>query len=243
MELPGGLRMPSEIVTDAIDLRRLGGNGADGLPPGHDGSGEGSFRSGAVPQRTYVTGMLVALGGILMFFAALVSALVVRKGLSAVAWQAVEVPRILWLNTLILLGSSFTLSRSRRDFLAQDQAGFRHWWGVTTILGVFFLTGQIIAWRQLVAAGIYLKTNPSSSFFYVFTAAHGLPRGSFLYWRSRPCCSHSWGTSTLCQRGPTGNCHTFTWCIWQGDYSGLPLPAATDTRHPPRPRGRLRARA
>ncbi len=118
--------------------------------------------------------MLIALGGILMFFAALVSALVVRKGLSAVAWQTVEVPRILWLNTLILLASSATLVRSRRDFRAQDEAGFRHWWGVTTILGLFFLAGQILAWSQLVAAGVYLATNASSSFFYVFTGAHGL---------------------------------------------------------------------
>lgn len=166
--------MPGEIVTDAIDLRGPGGNGSSGLPPSHGGNGSGSFRSGAIPQRTYVTGMIIALGGILMFFAALVSALVVRKGLSAVAWQTLEVPRILWLNTLILLASSATLFRARRDFLAQDEAGFRHWWGVTTILGLFFVAGQILAWRQLVAAGVYLATNASSSFFYIFTAAHGL---------------------------------------------------------------------
>jgi cytochrome c oxidase subunit III len=166
--------MPGEIATDAIDVRSPGGNGTGGLPPG-DGSGsDGSFRSAAVPQRTYVTGMLIALGGILMFFAALVSALVVRKGLSAVAWQTVEVPRILWVNTLILLGSSATLARSRRFLFAHDDASFRHWWGVTTILGLFFVAGQIVAWRQLVAAGVYLATNASSSFFYVFTAAHGL---------------------------------------------------------------------
>jgi cytochrome c oxidase subunit III len=166
--------MPSEIVTDAVDRHGAGRNGAGGSPPDHGGDRGGSFRSGAVPQRTYVTGMLIALGGILMFFAALASALVVRKGLSAVAWQTLEVPRILWLNTLILLASSATLARSRRDFLAHDQAGFRHWWGVTTILGLFFLAGQILAWRQLVAAGVYLATNASTSFFYIFTAAHGL---------------------------------------------------------------------
>jgi cytochrome c oxidase subunit 3 len=166
--------MPSEIITDAIGLRVPGGNGLDGSPPSHGDDGRGSSRSGAVPQRTYVTGILIALGGILMFFAALVSALVVRKGLSAVAWQTVEVPRILWLNTLILLASSATLIRSRRDFLAHDEAGFRHWWGVTTILGLFFVVGQILAWCQLVAAGVYLDTNASSSFFYIFTAAHGL---------------------------------------------------------------------
>ena len=154
--------MPGEIITAPIDLHGSGGNGGN------------SFRSEAVPQRSYITGMCIALGGILMFFAALVSALVVRKGLSAVAWQTVEVPRILWLNTLILLASSVTLVRSRRDFLAQDDAGFRHWWGVTTILGVFFLVGQILAWRQLAAARVYLATSASSSFFYIFTAAHAL---------------------------------------------------------------------
>jgi len=166
--------MPGEIITAPIDLRGSGGNGAGGAPPSHGGNGRGSFRSGAVPQRTYVTGMLIALGGILMFFAALASALVVRKGLSAIAWQTIAVPRILWLNTLILLGSSFTLARSRRDFIAQNETGFRHWWSVTSILGLFFVAGQILAWRQLVAAGVYLATNASSSFFYVFTAAHGL---------------------------------------------------------------------
>jgi cytochrome c oxidase subunit III len=166
--------MPGEIVTDAIDLVGSGGNGAGALPPRRNGDGDGSFGPGAVPQRTYVTGMLLALGGILMFFAALVSALVVRKGLSAAAWQTLEVPRILWLNTLILLASSATLARSRRDFRVQDEAGFRHWWGVTTILGLFFVAGQILAWRQLVVAGVYLDTNASSSFFYIFTAAHGL---------------------------------------------------------------------
>jgi len=167
--------MPTEIASDTIGSRGLAGNGSGEAPPvgRRGGDGDGAW-TGGVPQRTYVTGMLIALGGVLMFFAALVSALVVRKGLSAVAWQTVEVPRILWLNTLILLGSSATLAWSRRDFLAGDDAGFRHWWGVTTILGSFFAAGQILAWRQLVDAGIYLSTNASSSFFYVFTAAHGL---------------------------------------------------------------------
>jgi len=109
-----------------------------------------------------------------MFFMALVSAYIVRKDMPDSAWVQLNVPRILWLNTLILIASSFTLARSRGRFLGNDEAGFRHWWGVTTILGIFFLIGQVIAWRQLAAAGLFLATNPASSFFYVFTAAHGL---------------------------------------------------------------------
>jgi cytochrome c oxidase subunit 3 len=31
-----------------------------------------------------------------------------------------------------------------------------------------------VAWLQLKAAGLYLSTNPNSSFFYVFTGVHAL---------------------------------------------------------------------
>lgn len=126
-----------------------------------------------IPQRTYVTGIIVALAGIFAFFMALVSAYVVRKG-SGDDWRHLTLPGILWLNTAVLTGSSLTLMRSRRRLAAGDEAGFRHWWRVTAVLGVLFLSGQLIAWRQLAAAGIYLATNPSGSFFYLLTAAHGV---------------------------------------------------------------------
>jgi len=38
---------------------------------------------------------------------------------------------------------------------------------------LLFLAGQVIAWRWLASAGMLLSTNPSSSFFYLLTAAHG----------------------------------------------------------------------
>lgn len=167
--------MAGTTVTDEVVLIHPGEGGGTPAGPGDGGDGQpGPFPTGEVPQRTYVTGMTIALGGILMFFMAFVSAYIVRKGLTNARWIPLDVPRILWLNTAILIASSFTMSRSRSRFLARDDAGFRHWWSVTTILGIFFLAGQLIAWRQLVAAGVYLSSNPSSSFFYVFTAAHGL---------------------------------------------------------------------
>jgi len=130
--------------------------------------------SAGVPQRAYVTGMVLALGGIGMFFTALVSAWIVRRGLSNGDWQPIEFPRILWLNTAILLASSVALARSRHWLIAGREADYRHWWGVATILGALFLSGQILAWRQLRAARIFLAANPASSFFYVFTVAHAL---------------------------------------------------------------------
>ncbi len=165
------------IVTDEIEIieTKRGGPPGPSKPPRGDGGDGGGGNGGdsRARQRAYVTGMTVALGGILMFFMALVSAYIVRKG-TGDDWRVLEVPRVLWLNTAILIISSFTLSRSRRDFLRDDFGNFRHWWYVTTALGFLFLIGQLIAWRQLAAAGVFLATNPSSSFFYVFTAAHGL---------------------------------------------------------------------
>jgi len=67
--------MHASSVAEIFERGGSGGAG-NGRPLG---GGEGS-RNPGVPQRTYVTGMILALGGILMFFMALVSAWVVRKG-------------------------------------------------------------------------------------------------------------------------------------------------------------------
>ena len=165
--------MANSAIADSVALGG-GRSGNGGALSGNGGRGGESSGAAGVPQRAYATGMMIALGGIMMFFLALVSAWVVRGGLANSNSQPLNVPRILWLNTAILFGSSFTLARSRRSLRAQQEDGVRHWWGATAILGVLFLCGQVIAWRQLAAAGMFLATNPSSSFFYVFTAAHGL---------------------------------------------------------------------
>jgi len=165
--------MPDNVVMESVDLGGGRPSGSGGAL-GNGGRGDNYSGAASVPQRTYVTGMMIALGGILMFFMALVSAWIVRKGFPNSDWQPLGIPRVLWLNTLILAASSLALTRSRRCLLAGRDDEFRHWWGVTTILGVFFVAGQLLAWRQLVARGVLLATNSSSSFFYVFTAAHGL---------------------------------------------------------------------
>jgi cytochrome c oxidase subunit III len=125
------------------------------------------------------TGIWVALAAISMTFAALTSALVVRKG-GALDWRHFTLPSILYLNTVILFASSVTLEISRRQ-VAAFMGGLRskvanpaRWLYVTLFLGLLFVVGQYIAWRQLSAQGLYLATNPSSSFFYVLTAAHAL---------------------------------------------------------------------
>ena len=78
------------------------------------------------------------------------------------------------MNTCVLLGSSFTLETARRRLSLADLTGFRKLWLVTTSLGFLFVAGQVIAWRQLVAQGVYIASNQASSFFYIFTGAHAI---------------------------------------------------------------------
>jgi cytochrome c oxidase subunit III len=125
------------------------------------------------------TGIWVGLAAISMTFAALTSALVVRKG-GSLDWRHFTLPSILYLNTIVLLASSVTLEISRRQvaaYMGGLKAQIAHpsrWLYATLGLGLLFVGGQYIAWRQLSAQGLYLATNPSSSFFYVLTAAHVL---------------------------------------------------------------------
>lgn len=168
--------MPDSALTEFVKSAQPSGTGNGGASrtDGPDAGGPGPFDGGLVPQRTYMTGMMIALGAIFMFFVALASASIVRKGLGSADWKPFDLPRILWLNTLILVASSFTLAHSRRRFLAKQFEEFHHWWGVATILGIFFLVGQVIAWWQLASSGVFLSTSPNGGFFYVFTVAHGL---------------------------------------------------------------------
>src|SRR5271157_5173544 len=116
-------------------------------------------------------GLYVLLAASMMVFAAFTGALVFRRGLSG-DWASMPKPPILFVNTAVLLASSFALEMARRALKAGIRPKFNSWWSVGAGLGVLFLLGQALAWRQLKDLGIYVATSPSSSFFYVLTASH-----------------------------------------------------------------------
>jgi len=157
--------MPGSITSDVIKPPappiRGGGYGGGG-PDGYGAS-----------RRASMTGLYVLLAATTMAFAAFTSAYVVRRGISN-DWVAVPLPRILWLNTAVLIASSLMLEVARGALKSGRRAVFNRYWTAGTVLGILFLAGQAIAWRDLDAAGIFIATNPSSSFFYLLTATHGL---------------------------------------------------------------------
>jgi cytochrome c oxidase subunit 3 len=152
--------------------------GTSGPPGGRSGGGWGQGRPGggggggpddeSLARLRYKTGVWLALAAVVMLFAAFTSAYVVRKGIS-LDWRPSALPSILWLNTAVLVASSVTFERARRE-----RECSLAWLSATAALGLVFLAGQYTAWVQLRARGVYLASNPSSSFFYLLTGAHGL---------------------------------------------------------------------
>jgi len=124
------------------------------------------------------TGIWVALASIAMTFAAFTSALIVRQ--AGLDWRHLTPPRILYLNTAILFASSFALEVARRRIvfvkggIKNQDASEARWLYGALVLGMLFVAGQYMAWAQLRSQGLYLATNPNSSFFYVLTAIHAL---------------------------------------------------------------------
>jgi cytochrome c oxidase subunit 3 len=172
--------MPGTTAVPDIELviEDIGGGGGGPTPPSDGGDDGGDddrnrHRKWTPSPKRYSTAITIGIVSILMFFMALASAFIVlRRGSDL--WVTVHLPRILWANTCILLASSFTLESARRRLLVADSSGFRKFWFMTTVLGLLFVAGQLIAWRQLVAQGVYIASNQASSFFYIFTGAHAV---------------------------------------------------------------------
>lgn len=157
----------------------------------HDGNSGGGFR-GLVPETGDLravadpkgepvrTGIWVGLAAITMTFAALTSALYVREGSGYSDWTHITLPPILVFNTLVLIASSITLEFARHRVAdsmrgkQRDRAPAMLWLNATLLLGLVFVAGQYVAWLQLRAQGLYLPTNPNSSFFYLLTGVHAV---------------------------------------------------------------------
>ena len=119
----------------------------------------------SLPAAKVGLGVLLAVVG--MLFALFFSAYVLRTSVpepNVVDLTPLPAPKLLWLNTgaLILSSGALQLAQiaARRGRLDGTTMGLLAG-GALTFL---FLAGQLIAWRQMVAAGYFLTTSPTSSF-------------------------------------------------------------------------------
>ncbi len=158
------------IIDATVGARPRPGNG-------YPKNGGGRFGNDGEPLQfspsRYRIGAWLAIASIVMLFTALISSYIVRSA-SGDDWVPIAMPKVLWLSTALILISSVTMEISRRSLKSVNDAGYGRWLIATAVLGLAFLGAQLLAWRQLARQGVYMASNPHSSFFYLFTAAHGL---------------------------------------------------------------------
>ncbi len=127
---------------------------------------------GALSLPSVKVGLGVFLAVATSLFALLISAYHMR--MMGEDWSKLALPRVLWLNTAVLILASVAMQRTR---IAARHGQLDRVQGGLIAGGVFtfsFLAGQLWAWQQMAAAGYFLTANPAYSFFYLLTAVHGL---------------------------------------------------------------------
>jgi cytochrome c oxidase subunit III len=128
-------------------------------------------RNRPVPPDVYRAGIFYGIASIVSLFATLTAMLTIRW-VGSREWRPIQLPEILYANTAILVVSSFALQLARIH--ADDARRFARYAGATLALGLAFVAGQLIAWRQLLSEGVYVASNPGSALFYTMTAAHAV---------------------------------------------------------------------
>jgi cytochrome c oxidase subunit III len=108
--------------------------------------------------------------GSIILFTVLLAAYLVRKG--GADWQAIPLPKVFLASTAVILASSLTLHIANRSFEHERFVQYRLYMGTTLFLSVLFVLLQVLGWREWVSQGIYLQTNPSSSFLYILSGVH-----------------------------------------------------------------------
>lgn len=194
------------VVSDHVAKERkpkLGGGGPGKIPHrrGYGGGDDGDRGRGKDPDSPNArlhrlrVGMALCIASVTMIFIGLTTVYMVRQNTrhwdqqlhkDVYDWIPVPLPyRQLWINTLILVLSSFTLELARRQMVKKAEfaqmgimpprsRGDLPWLTLTVLLGMAFLAGQAIVWTILRGQGLYLHANPSSSCFYLLTGLHAL---------------------------------------------------------------------
>jgi len=122
------------------------------------------------PYQFYLWG---GLGSIVMMFAGLTSAYIVKK--SQANWLDFDLPNIFVVSTVVILLSSFTIQMAVKKHKEQQENQYRGFLSVTAILGVLFIILQIQGFQQLQANNIALtgaRSNSAGSFLFVITLLH-----------------------------------------------------------------------
>ena len=114
----------------------------------------------------------VALGSIIMMFAGLTSAYVVKR--DQPNWTSFEIPRAFWYSTAVILISSVTIQMALKAFKEREMRNYRSLLTTTAILGILFVVLQWMGFREIWRTGITFKGSGGGQFLYILAGLHGV---------------------------------------------------------------------
>jgi len=98
-------------------------------------------------------------------------------------WKSLSEPWLLWINTSILILTSFVFHKTKIFFDKNNFEKAKNSLLLVGFLSFAFITGQLLVWQHFINIGQYASTNPANAFFYLFTALHGLHLlGGLFFW-------------------------------------------------------------
>jgi len=138
------------------------------------GSPEDLVAGSAVGLPPAKIGLWILLAVITSLFGLFISAYWMRMEHAHGDWTPLAVPRLLWLNTALLILSSAGMQWARGAARRAQADRVRVALIAAGVLALAFLAGQLVAWRQLSASGYFMANSPAIAFFYLLTGVHGL---------------------------------------------------------------------
>ena len=117
-------------------------------------------------------GLISFIAVVTSLFALFLSAYLMRMNFGD--WRPLAEPKVLWLNTAILVLASIAFQLTRRAATRDQLLTVKVGLIVGGVCTTLFLLGQLVAWQQLNAGGYFMAGNPANAFFYLLTALHGL---------------------------------------------------------------------
>ncbi len=115
----------------------------------------------------------VAIASILMMFAGLTSAFIVKSNL--VGWKDVVIPKMFWYSTAVIIASSITVQMALRAFRQREMQQYRALIGVTLVLGILFVVLQCFGFRELWEHNIrFTGVSGAGQFLYIIFGLHAL---------------------------------------------------------------------
>lgn len=114
----------------------------------------------------------VAMGSIVMMFAGLTSAYIVKS--NQPKWIMLDLPVVFSYSTAVIVLSSITIQVALKEFKERKMARYRNMMALTFVLGVVFITLQLLGFNQLWNAGVTLKGAGAAPFMYVIFGLHAL---------------------------------------------------------------------